>query len=445
MKENVLSKYNHFKTIGHTVVGVNLQQQILFAIDDDKYKLLLDNEDDIDELKTVNTPFYNAMWKLGVIRDANTDNEFYRNALLARRLLVFRDPSFRLTINPTLNCNFSCWYCYETHTTQHMKNEVLNNVMKFIENQVKRHDITTFELDWFGGEPLLCYENVIKTISSFANEVCKKENVRLISGITTNGYLISSKMLPFFKEVNMQSFQITLDGQKTLHDTIRYTKDKQGSYDKIVENITLLARELNPQFLTLRINYTSESFEDIFEIASSFPEDVRPKIKVLLQQVWQDKESNRITAGNVENLKTQFENAGFQVEKEIFNCSGRNTCYADLLNQAVINYDGRVFKCTAINFAKETEDGVLNDEGNILWGHSLAKKIATTTFENAHCADCKYLPICFGPCSKKTSFLIDGDDFRKYCHKEGIEESLDYVMSEFEKTDKSITSLLEYR
>ena len=167
-----------------------------------------------------------------------------------------------------------------------MSNEVKQRILKLIDNIVSKQDIQYFELDWFGGEPLLCYKNMVQPISEFTKSVCEEKKVFFISGITTNGYLINTEMIDFFKKVNMQSFQITLDGSKDIHDTIRYTHSNKGSYDRIVHNIILLTRELKPQNLSLRINYTSKSFSSIGCIIDSFPKDIRANIKVLLQQVW---------------------------------------------------------------------------------------------------------------------------------------------------------------
>lgn len=440
-----LSVYDHFLVVGNTVIGVNFINKVLFAIDIEKYELLLANKENLGALKKQNPAFYSAMRKLGIIASEESDKAFYENSLLERRLIVFRDPHYRLTINPTLNCNFSCWYCYETHNNKHMSKEIHQKILKFIKNTIKRPDIHRFELDWFGGEPLLCYQNILKPITEFTKKVCEEENVSFMSGMTTNGYYLNKDMIPFFKETNMQSFQITLDGPKDVHNKIRHTHANVGSYDTIVQNIVLLARELTPSDLLLRINYTSETFDKIESIIDSFPFDVRPNITVILQQVWQDKDTNQVTAKISGDLLFKFQNAGFKVEKEILHCSLECTCYADCLNQAVVNYDGRVFKCTALNFEKTKEDGILTEDGDILWGSSLSHKLVRATFENENCRDCNFLPICFGPCHKKTTYVLDGDDFKKYCFKEGIEDTLNYIMTEFEKTKQPLAPLLEFR
>lgn len=128
-----LSKYNYFKKVNDVIVGVNLINKVLFVLDQDKYNLLLLFRDNLSFLRDENFVFYNAMRKLGVINTLDADKSFYENALLKRRLVVFRDSNYRLTINPTLNCNFSCWYCYESHNKKSMSEETLQNALKFIQ------------------------------------------------------------------------------------------------------------------------------------------------------------------------------------------------------------------------------------------------------------------------------------------------------------------------
>lgn len=35
-----------------------------------------------------------------------------------------------LIINPTINCNFHCWYCYETHSKSIMTQEIIDRLKK---------------------------------------------------------------------------------------------------------------------------------------------------------------------------------------------------------------------------------------------------------------------------------------------------------------------------
>lgn len=115
-------------------------------------------------------------------------------------------------------------------------------------------------------------------------------------------------------------------------------------------------------------------------------------------------------------------------------------CYADLYNEAVINYDGRVFKCTATNFENEKEDGVLNKNGNIIWDENyLAKRLAKAPFENSVCSKCKLLPVCFGSCSTKAFFRKDSDN--KCFAKDIIKNVIYRQMDKFSKANYKIARI----
>jgi uncharacterized protein len=298
-------------------------------------------------------------------------------------------------------------------------------------------------LDWFGGEPLLCYNSRMIPICRRTKNICDKHGIYFESGITTNGYLIKKEMINFFKEVNMELFQITLDGDRNIHNTIRIHNMKHPTFDRIIENICILADQLKPKNLAMRINYTTENFDSTTNIIDYIPSELRPYITVLLQQIWQDKENGNVTFADIESKKEVFKNMGFKVNEEVLNMKCF-TCYADLYNQAVINYDGRVFKCTARNFTEEQEDGILGDSGNINWNvNRLSYFLAKSTFENEKCKSCIYLPVCFGACSKKMAMVNDDIKLlKKFCFKSGIESTLDYIMEKFSKSNMGISNLI---
>lgn len=440
----ILSKYYFFHRVNDAVVGINLCNQTLFVIDTEKYDLLNAYKDNLQALHDINPAFHSVMQKFGVVTDAEADDSFFEKALLKRRNQIFGDPNYRMTVNPTLNCNFSCWYCYETHSRSMMSEEVMQRTIRCAERIIKRPDIRSFTLDWFGGEPLLGFDKIVKPVSSAIKKICAAENVEFQSGMTTNGYLINKSMIDFFRDVDMQSFQITLDGNRSIHDSIRFTHAKTGSFDKIVQNIILLAKELNPKNLCLRINFTHQSFQSLEEIADSFPPEVRPRIMVLLQQVWQDEDKNKFDSLHMGDLRKKFVSAGFQVDNKTLNYDGLHTCYADLMNQAVINYDGRVFKCTAMNFEEEKEEGVLQDDGDILWNHTFAHRIVYATFENVKCKTCHFLPVCYGPCSKKTSRVKSIEELKAYCFAPGIKEGLETLCKEFYYTKRPYANIAQF-
>ena len=65
-----------------------------------------------------------------------------------------------LHINPTLDCNFRCWYCYEEHMAgSKMSEEVLEAVKNYLNKTITR-PLRHFRLSFFEGEPLLKFDSV---------------------------------------------------------------------------------------------------------------------------------------------------------------------------------------------------------------------------------------------------------------------------------------------
>ena len=93
----------------------------------------------------------------------------------------------KLILFPTEKCNFRCLYCYEDHVGEKMSSDTISSIKKFLVKKIPL--LKLFELEWFGGEPLLAKDIVID-ITNFAQNLCNQYGVKFVSVMTTNGYLL---------------------------------------------------------------------------------------------------------------------------------------------------------------------------------------------------------------------------------------------------------------
>ena len=68
-------------------------------------------------------------------------------------------------------------------------------------------------------------------------------------------------------------------------------------------------------------------------------------------------------------------------------------CYADRENSVIINYDGKIYKCTARDFREDNSEGLLNKEGSIIYNSNMKKRM-DIRYNNDNCVDCLIFPIC---------------------------------------------------
>ncbi len=97
-----------------------------------------------------------------------------------------------------------------------------------------------------------------------------------------------------------------------------------------------------------------------------------------------------------------------------------------------------------MNFEEEREEGVLQDDGDILWNPSFAHRIVHATFENELCKPCAFLPVCYGPCSKKTSRAASLEELKAYCFEPGIKEGLENLCTEFYQTGQPNADIAQF-
>ncbi len=333
----------------------------------------------------------------------DTDDELAEIIERSRQIDNAKD-HYRLIINPTMNCNFKCWYCYESHVEgSKISDGNIERICKFIDNVLNdQKELQTFELSFFGGEPLMYYSKVTRPIiDHFRSKYSDYPNVVFSISFTSNGYLLSDKILNHLLEGNEgKFFQITLDGSRDVHNNVRVAKKEGGSYDKIIDSIQkLLAVGVE---VMLRINYTADTISSVKEIApdlSHFKQEELTNFTVSFHRVWQDKDNNDEVVSELMIAKKAFSDAGLIPKAEgdeLFN-NFSYPCYADKSNEVVINYNGDIYKCTARDFSDENKYGHLNDNGELVWNDKLITW-ETLKIQSKACQNCRILPLCGGGC-----------------------------------------------
>lgn len=408
-----ISQYLYVKNKKEITIIYNMLNNSLFAIDSNAFKIIQNNN--WDYLKECKPNLFTCMIKLGVIIPFELDEYSYLKMM--NKSIILDNTYYRLTIMPTLNCNFHCWYCYEEHKDSKMSNEVQTAIINHIKKKIDQKElIGLLDLDWFGGEPLLYFDEIVYPLSLNIKAILNENNILFNNIITTNGYLIDEDRVQKFIEIGMNNFQITLDGDKNTHDKIRFMKGKKGTFDQIINNINLLASSGEIDVM-VRINYTEETLKNINNIVNLFSEDAKKRIIVGFQQVWQDSRKKFISPKRNEDF---FRDNDIRINDVNLN-KKFHVCYADRVNQAIINYDANVFKCTARDFINTKPDGVLLNNGDIDWDKSkVSKRFGNATFENTYCPNCKLLPVCMGICSQKMLELKDEKYFKTFCLELGI-------------------------
>ncbi|MBD5307039.1 MAG: radical SAM protein [Bacteroides sp.] len=393
-----LSIYNSYLPLDDASVLVfNAMEDSFLSV----FGYCFDGNTPLDEIrKNVTEETWDNLVKGGVVVEKEKDEIEELRALIKK---VDEDDSiFILHVNPTLDCNFKCWYCYETHKPgSRIDSATTASLLSLVESIIQeKPNLRAFDLSFFGGEPLLAFDEVLRIIRGVKELLAGKE-IRLYISFTTNAYLLDEdkieKLMPY-----RPGFQITLDGGPEHHDKTRFEKGGKPSFKRIFQNITRCVE--NDMAVTLRVNFTTKNIDSVSEIVErlkEISENKRTYLSVDFQRVWQD--GGRIVDETYEKAK-EYRSAlralGYHTPNNRIIHGVMNSCYGDKKNYLLVNYNGDVYCCTAREFSSANRMGRLTG-ADVEWEAEKRDAFLECKFSQPVCWNCRIAPLCGGGCRRQ--------------------------------------------
>ena len=383
-----LSFYNIFIKKGNNYLLYNCFTEKILMITPEVHDLLDKFNTQIESLSNLHPTLFNELKHEKFIIDDNCNETdvFIQH----QKQTDTSSDYFKIIINPTLDCNLRCWYCYEQHLKgSHISDKIEKRIYKLMENKISEGKMKYLSIGFFGGEPLMKFNSFIYPFISFAKRKCKDYNIKISFDFTTNAVLLSKKIIDRLVSENIKTrFQVPFDGGEEKHNLTKKLPNNKGTFKIILKNIEYALTKNIP--FTIRCNYTQEnieSFKNLIDLLSEMPN--KELIDFSLQQIWQES-SNQELLNKEKDLRKYIYMKGF-VKKSTY--VTRNKCYADRENCIVINYNGDIYKCTANEFQFENKEGVLKENGLIEYNNLYEERLKVK-YKNPICLKCKILPIC---------------------------------------------------
>ena len=326
------------------------------------------------------------------------------------------------------DCNLRCKYCfagtgdYKGHR-EFMSEEVALKAVDFlIENSGNRKIL---EMDFFGGEPLLNFDVVKKTVE-YANEKASALGKKFLFTMTTNGVLLRGEIADWLNE-NMENVVLSLDGRQEIHDDVRKTVNGKGSFDVIIQNFKDFVAKRGDKSYYIRGTFTNKNLDfakDVLFMADSgFKEiSLEPvvlekghELAITEEMLPEIKEEYKRLAR--EYIKRRKEGKGFHFFHFTIDLEG-GPCLAKRVNACGAGNEyfsvtpvGDIYPCH--QFADKPEfymgnvfEGKINEEIR-------AKFKNSSLFTREGCEDCFARYHCSGGCAAN-NYVFNGDINKPY-------------------------------
>lgn len=213
-----------------------------------------------NNISAINADTFDKLRKRGYITEKTCKEE---KEFIAKFSLQFGNipQNMHFMFVVSYDCNFKCPYCFQH--TNHTKSTAPNTISKelvdraFMAMLEMEPDINNHSkrITLYGGEPLLLNNKEI------VEYIVKKGASKGYSfNASTNGYDLNH-FSDLLGENLINDLQITIDGDKEVHDKRRVHKSDNNTFDKIFENIEMcLKKEIT---VRLRIHVDKINLETI--------------------------------------------------------------------------------------------------------------------------------------------------------------------------------------
>jgi uncharacterized protein len=400
------SKYNTlFRFEGYGRFCYNALSNRLIELDEIHYGLLETLQSGHDPSGLQENGFLGLLREKRVLFEAGEEENLLLTRQHLRQAYCFDSSKLKLTICPTLRCNFRCQYCYEA--SQRDGRFMSKQTQERLIDWIKEHsNIRSLFVAWYGGEPLLAFDTICTLTKRFLDLGLAYDKCAMV----TNGYLLDGEKISRLNDLNIDSIQITLDGPPEVHDTRRVLVGGGPTFTRILENITALMDSDYSGECEIRVNVDKSNLESFLGLRSELL--ARFKGKKLV-----------VYPGRVDVLGNQSYDRGCCLdtgEWATFNLElarrhgmrptgglhpvGKldGACVAGMHEAFVLGPEGELYKCWNDVGQPAMEVGNIHSRDTIT-NPVLRAQYATGVdpFLDPECRSCAVLPICGGGCANR--------------------------------------------
>jgi uncharacterized protein len=363
-----------------------------------------------------------------------------------------------VTVLTTLQCNFACDYCFQgdhgdyNKFAEKMTLETAARVGDWIEQQLDDLHPERLVLTFFGGEPLLNLP-AMYAIAERAHLSTENRGVRLVISIITNGLLLTPDVVDRMLPYGLDSVKITLDGDRDTHNRMRPLRGGQGTFDRIIDNIRLVAGRVQ---IAIGGNFDETSVDSYPGLLAFLKEqefaDKLAKINfkpvIRTHEAAQPKGIIPLTVVNASGKPlngTCMSNAGSGGGLGCDSCSFVDTkltmlreetkrlgfptldgvhegpCHLHHDNAHTIGPDGSLYPCPG--FTGELAQSTGHIDGRRDPFRAKARERFDRLSPWDECGDCAFIPVCAGGCLVASHTQL-GDMNKPTCHKPSFESAL---------------------
>ncbi|MBR7009968.1 MAG: radical SAM protein [Oscillospiraceae bacterium] len=299
----------------------------------------------------------------------------------------------KYTVFTTTACNARCFYCYEKDWTPRTMS--LETADKLTDYMLAHSGGTRFQIDWFGGEPLVNVR-VIDRICSRLQEA----RARYCSQMTSNGFLFDTAMIARAKELwKLEKVQITLDGMGETYDRIKdYKTDGKGAFRRVTDNISALAAA--GIVVHIRMNYELYNLPEIEKLADWLVERYRgiPRVAAYPAPLFEDPDNPDVWHTEAErdllcaaelDMRDRMEAGGLRRSLPLSREPELYMCMADRGSMITVLPDGEIGLCQNYDSSGfiGSLDGPALTQQELYSGRILREEIPA-------CSDCPIYPGC---------------------------------------------------
>jgi uncharacterized protein len=320
-----------------------------------------------------------------------------------------------LCLHMAHTCNLKCSYCFAgdgeySGGTKLMPFHVAKKAIDLL--LTKSGSKKNVEIDFFGGEPMLNFDVIKKTVE-YAHEQQKKYNKEVHFTITTNGTILDEDSLEFIND-NMDNVVISIDGRKNIHNRFRLYADGSGSYDIAIENAKKIIAGRKGKSYFIRGTFTRNNLDfsnDVRHLASFGFKSISIEPVTGGEYNLTDQELDTVLAEYDEFSKEYAEQSEYTFYH--FNISlYKSPCiYKRLMacgagfEYGAVTPDGEIFACHRLTGEEEFKMGTVED---CEFNTDLAHRMRGNNVESVdECKNCWAKYFCSGGCPA-TAYFTNG-------------------------------------